>query len=305
MELELRIQEKEDDEEFWTEHNVSRMIVADDDENICRNIVQAMTAVGVNTDYATEGKAAVQMMREAREAGRPYDLILLDWKMPGLDGLATARLIRQNYPDRIPILLLTAYDWGEIEHEASEIGVDHFMPKPFFMSTFKNAIRRIMGGRNEAKEDDDLVVQGKTILVVDDIEVNRIILVKILSALGAKCDVAGNGKEAVETFEASEPGTYDLILMDVQMPVMDGYAATRAIRSSAHSSAQSIPIIAMTANAFVDDVRDAIESGMDAHIAKPVQLDTLKSTIHTVLENHASEKRETEAGLSWPAANRI
>ena len=305
VELELRIQEKEDDEEFWTEHNVSRMIVADDDENICRNIVQAMTAVGVNTDYATEGKAAVQMMREAREAGRPYDLILLDWKMPGLDGLATARLIRQNYPDRIPILLLTAYDWGEIEHEASEIGVDHFMPKPFFMSTFKNAIRRIMGGRNEAKEDDDLVVQGKTILVVDDIEVNRIILVKILSALGAKCDVAGNGKEAVETFEASEPGTYDLILMDVQMPVMDGYAATRAIRSSAHSSAQSIPIIAMTANAFVDDVRDAIESGMDAHIAKPVQLDTLKSTIHTVLENHASEKRETEAGLSWPAANRI
>ena len=297
VELELRIQENpEEDPKFWEEHSVSRRIVADDDETVCQNIVRLMTAAGVDTEYATDGETAIQMMREAREAGRPYDLILLDWKMPTLDGLETARRIRKNYPDRIPILLLTAYDWGEIEQEAGEIGVDHFMPKPFFMSNFRNVIRRIKGGTDKTEADTDLVVQGKTILVVDDIEVNRIILVKILSTLGAKCDVAANGREAVEAFEASEPGQYDLILMDVQMPVMDGYAATRAIRGGAHPSAQSVPIIAMTANAFVDDVRDAIDSGMDAHIAKPVQMDTLKSTIQEVFEKRANENQAPEAG---------
>ena len=129
------------------------------------------------------------------------------------------------------------------------------------------------------------MVRGKHILVVDDIEVNRIILVKILSTLGATCDTAGNGQEAVDKFNASQPGKYDLILMDVQMPVLNGYGATRAIRAGEHPEAKTVPIIAMTANAFVDDVREALESGMDAHIAKPVQVDTLKSTIQQVLDN--------------------
>ena len=234
------------------------------------------------------------MMRSAREAGHPYDLILLDWKMPNLNGLETARLIRKNYPDKIPILLLTAYDWSEIEQEAMEIGVNHFMPKPFFMSTFKGAIRRVMGSlkKDEGRQSD--VVQGKHILVVDDIEVNRIILVKILSSLGAGCDIAGNGQEAVEKFESSKPGEYDLILMDVQMPVMDGYTATKTIRGSGHPSARTVPIIAMTANAFVDDVRDAIDSGMDAHIAKPVQIDKLKSTIQQVWDSRLEQAEEMD-----------
>ncbi len=284
VELELRIQEREDDKKFWTEYKVSRMIVADDDEEVCRNIVKAMSRTGVLTEYATDGETAVRMMRTAREADQPYDLILLDWMMPNLNGLETARLIRKNYPDKIPILLLTAYDWDEIEQEAMEIGINHFMPKPFFMSTFKEAIRRVMGGQNKSEDSHTDIVQGKHILVVDDIEVNRIILVKILSTLGALCDIAGDGQEAVEMFESSQPGAYDLILMDVQMPVMDGYTATRAIRGSSHPAAKTVPIIAMTANAFVDDVRDAIESGMNAHIAKPIQLDKLKATIQQVLE---------------------
>ena len=289
VELELRIQEKEEnDPEFWTEHKVAKMIVADDDEEVCRNIVKVMAQVGVVTDYATDGESAIRMMREHREAGSPYDLILLDWQMPNLNGLETARLIRRNYSDKIPILLLTAYDWSEIEAEAVEIGINHFMPKPFFMSTFKEAVRRLMGGQRTEEVNQSEVVQGKNILVVDDIEVNRIILVKILSTLGASCDTASNGRQALETFEKSQPGEYDLILMDVQMPVMDGYAATRAIRSGSHPSAGDIPIIAMTANAFVDDVRDAIEAGMDAHIAKPVQIDTLKSTIQQVLDRRKS-----------------
>ena len=127
---------------------------------------------------------------------------------------------------------------------------------------------------------------------MDDIEVNRIILVKILSTLGADCDTAGNGQEAVDKFEASQPGEYDLVLMDVQMPILNGYEATRTIRASSHPSAKEIPIIAMTANAFVDDVREALESGMDAHIAKPVQIDTLKSTIQQVLDSRLEQSEK-------------
>ncbi len=293
VELELHIQEKDDDPGFWNEHKVSRMIVTDDDEEVCCSIVKAMSQVGVATDYATDGETAVRIMREHREAGCPYDLILLDWKMPTLDGLETARLIRKNYSDRIPILLFTAYDWSEIEAEATEIGIDHFLPKPFFMSTFKTAVRRMMDGhrKNEMGDQSD-VVRNKHILVVDDVEINRIILVEILSGLGAVCDEAGNGREALEAFEKSQPGDYDLILMDVQMPVMDGYAASKAIRNSSHPEAQTMPIIAITANAFVDDVRDAIDSGMDAHIAKPIQIDKLKSTIQQVLENRCNNRKE-------------
>ncbi len=294
VELELRIQEREDDPKFWNDYNITRMIVTDDDEEVCRNIVKTMTRTGVEIEYATDGETAIEMMRSNREAGHPYDLILLDWKMPGLNGLETARLIRKNYSDKIPILLLTAYDWSEIEQEAMEIGVNHFMPKPFFMSTFKEAIRRVMGGHKAADVLQPNSVQDKHILVVDDIVANRMILVKILSTLGATCDIADNGQEAVNKFEASAPGEYDMILMDVQMPVMDGYAATRAIRSSRHPSAKTVPIIAMTANAFVDDVRDAIESGMDAHIAKPVQRDKLNVTLGQVLSGKAKQTGKTE-----------
>ena len=225
------------------------------------------------------------MVYETQKAGAPYDLILLDWKMPEMNGLETARLIRKR--SNVPILLLTSYDWGEIEQEAVEIGINHFMPKPFFMSTFKEAVRFITGRAKEAKQPEFNIIKGMHILVVDDIKVNQILLVKILSTLGAECDTASNGQEAVERFMAASP-MYDLILMDVQMPVMNGYEATRAIRASGHPSAKAIPIIAMTANAFVDDVRDAIDSGMDAHIAKPVQVDKLKETVQQVLDSRTA-----------------
>ena len=291
VELELHIQEREDDPTFWTDHGLKRILVADDEEDVCRNITRLMSPTGVAVDCAAGGEEAFEKLYSARLEGRPYDVILLDWKMPQPNGLETARLIRERYPNPIPILLLTAYDWGEIEQEAREIGIQHCMPKPFFMSTFKNVIHRIMGDVNKKAEKDkaDDVVRGKHVLVVDDIEVNRIILVKILSTLGAACDAAGNGQEAVDKFEASRPGEYDLILMDVQMPVMNGYNATRTIRASGHPSAKKIPIIAMTANAFVDDVRDAVEAGMDAHIAKPVQIDSLKSTIQQVLDSRSEQ----------------
>ena len=288
VELELRIQELEDDTGFWSDHKITRMIVADDDEEICRGIVKTMARAGVEVDYATTGRAAAEMVRERRE-DHPYDLVLLDWKMPELDGLETARLIRKDCPDNIPILLLTAYDWSDIEREASEAGVSHFMPKPFFMSTFKETVKRITDSRKKREGGQTDVVRGKRILVVDDIEVNRILLTKILTTLGAVCDTAANGQEAVEKFETSQSGEYDLIMMDVQMPILDGYEATRAIRSGGHPSAKSVPIIAMTANAFVDDVREALASGMNAHIAKPVQLDSLKATIQQVLDGQTAQ----------------
>ncbi len=285
VELELHIQEREDNPKFWTDHSVGKILVVDDDEEICRNVVHTMRETGVVVEYAIGGETAIQMMGKARQMSKPYDLILLDWKMPGLDGLETARLIRKSYPEKIPILLLTAYDWSEIEQEAIEIGVNHFMPKPFFMSTFKEVICRVVDAPQIAEKGKDSVVQGKRILVVDDIEVNQIILMKILSSQGAVCEAVVNGQEAVDAFLNSPPGTYDLILMDVQMPVMGGYEATRIIRASNHPEAKSVPIIAMTANAFVDDVRDAIDSGMDAHIAKPIQIDKLKATIQQVLDS--------------------
>jgi len=293
VELALRIQEKEDDPEFWNNHKLSRMIVADDDEDICRDVVRKMAKTGVDIQFATNGVQAIKMIRRAREDGRPYDLILLDWKMPDLDGLATARLIRKNYSAKVPILLFTAYDWVEIEAEASEVGIEHFLPKPFFMCNFKDAIQRMMGTTKKSVPDTDKkknVVDGKHIMVVDDIEVNRMILVKILSTLGAVCDVAEDGQKALEKFEASKPGEYDIIFMDIQMPVMNGHEATRAIRRSSHPSAKDVPIIAMTANAFVDDIRDALESGMDAHVPKPIVLDQLVRTVQEVLEKRAQQR---------------
>ena len=287
VELELRIQEQNNDPKFWADCGVKRVLVADDEEDACRGIVRLMEPTGVEVHYVTNGEDAFHRLCFAREAGNPYDVVLLDWKMPRMNGLDAARLIRDEYPEDIPILLLTAYDWSDIEQEAMDIGIQHFMPKPFFISTFQNAISRIMEEMKKKKkaENNDDVVRGKHILVVDDIEVNRIILVKILSTLGATCDTAINGQDAVDKFNASQPGEYDLILMDVQMPVLNGYGATRAIRAGEHPEAKTVPIIAMTANAFVDDVREALESGMDAHIAKPVQVDILKSTVQQVLDS--------------------
>ena len=283
VELELRIQKEDEDPAFWEKYGIARILVVDDDEEICQDIVKKMTGSGVETEYATRGSQAVDMLQAAMGAGKPYDLLLLDWKMPGQSGLKTASLIQENYPNKIPSMLFTAYDWNDIEREAQEAGINHFLSKPFFMSNFKEAISRMMDHPASASEEETGILEGKRVLVVDDIEINRMILVKVLSRLGALYDEAKNGREAVQRFEASQPGEYDIIMMDIQMPVMDGYEATRAIRASVHPSAQSVAIIAMTANAFVEDVRGSLEAGMDAHIAKPIVLDQLKSTIREVL----------------------
>ncbi len=286
VELELRNQNKEDDPDFWNRHNVTRMIVADDDEDICRDIVKKMSGTGVEVSYATSGRQALKMILTAREEEKHYDLIMLDWKMPDLDGLATARQIREKYSEKVPIILFTAYDWSEIEREAKEIEAGHFLQKPFFMSTFKDAIRRMAGTEQKKMRsvDGKNLMVGRRALVVEDIDINRMILVKLLKNLGAECDVAENGQKAVETFSHSPVGQYDVILMDIQMPVMNGYEATRAIRASGHPEAQTVPIIAMSANAFVEDVRKALDAGMNAHVSKPIIFEDFKKKLREVLE---------------------
>ena len=295
VELELRVEEKEKDPRFWENHGIRRMIVADDDEYACRSVLRSMGPTGVEVEYTTSGAAAVEMIRQAWEKGVPYDLLLLDWKMPELDGLETARLIRaQKDSGKLPILLFTAYDWSDIKEEALEVGISHFLPKPFFMVSFQDAIRRVMAGRGKphlggpqaasppSSSNPKDVLRGKHVLVVDDIEVNRIILTKILASFGAECDTAENGQIAVDKFLSSAAGDIDLIMMDIQMPVMDGYTATRTIRASDHPSAQSIPVVAITANALVEDVRESLKAGMDAHIPKPVVVDKLLASLREV-----------------------
>ncbi len=285
VELELRKQDKEDDPEFWSRHSVERMIVVDDDEDICRDIVKKMSGTGVEVCYTTKGAAVIEMIQSAREKGKPFDLIMLDWKMPDMDGLTTARMIRESYSEKMPILFFTAYDWKEIEEEALEIGVEHFLQKPFFMSSFKDAIQRMMGTapKKVAGDNEKDLMAGKHVLVVEDIDINQMVLVKLLGTLGAECDIAENGKEAVEKYVNAPEGRYDIILMDIQMPVMNGYEATRAIRASKAPGAKTVPIIAMSANAFAEDVRNALNAGMNAHVSKPIIFDEFKNTLRKVL----------------------
>lgn len=285
VELELRIQERERDLKFWEQHGITHVLVVDDEPDICQSIVQSMEGVGIKVESVSDGESAVEMVRRAQENGRPYDLVLMDWKMPGIGGLEAARQIR-DIGGKLPILILTAYDWEDIKDEALKIGIANFLNKPFFMSNFKEAVCRLAGSCGKAVSNPTKqVVNGKRVLVVDDIEVNRMILKKILNALGAACETAENGQEALDKFIASAPGEYDLILMDVQMPIMDGYTASRAIRASSHPSAKTVAVIAMTANAFVDDVREALAAGMDAHIAKPIVVNKMTDTIQDVLDH--------------------
>lgn len=283
VELELAAAEKMDDDEFWKRHNITHALVVDDEEDICLNIKDLMRDTGVEISYALSGAQAVQLVNDAYDRDEEFHIVLLDWKMPGgMDGLETAKCIRAIVGDKIPILVLTSYNFDEIEEQAHDAGIDFFLPKPFFMSSFRRAIEQINGSKEEAKTDgaeQESTLKGLHILAAEDNEINAEILVELLSDEGVECEIAHNGKEAVEKFTACEPGTYDLILMDVQMPVMNGYEATRAIRASSHKEAQTIPILAMTANAFDDDVKMALSSGMNAHMAKPIDVEKMKKMI--------------------------
>ncbi len=285
VDLELHISEHAIDQGFWEKHGITRILAVDDEEVICQNIQMTMEGTGVTVDYALSGRPAVDLVKEAGREGRPYHIVLLDWKMPGMDGVEAARRIRQ-LPGKTPILVLTSYDWPEIEEAARDAGVDAFLPKPFFLTSFRQKVDAALNGTPEPEEsaEENGILQGMHILVAEDNEINAEILGELLDMAGASCQICENGKRVLEVFESSAPGQYNLILMDVQMPVMNGYEATMAIRDSGHPLASSIPIIAMTANAFAEDIRDALEAGMNAHVAKPIDMAVLEQTVKAVLE---------------------
>ena len=286
VELELQISEQAVDQGFWEKHGITRLLAVDDEEVICQNIQITMEGTGVTVDYALDGHTAVDMAKQAEEEGRPYHIVLLDWKMPGIDGVDTAKSIRREIPKEIPILVLTSYDWPEIEEAAREAGVNAFLSKPFFLTSFRQKVDAVLGHEENTPPKETVeqsILHGMHILVAEDNEINAEILGELLDMAGASCDICENGKLAVEAFEKSIPGQYQLVLMDVQMPVMNGYEATKAIRDLGHPLALKIPIIAMTANAFAEDIRDALEAGMNAHVAKPVDMAVLEQTVKAVL----------------------
>lgn len=285
VELPMQLPHEESDEHFWEHHNISRILLVDDDKSICDGIKENMEGTGVDFDAEYSGESAVELVKKEYAAGREYNTIILDWQMPGMNGLDAAREIRKIIPIDTPVLFLTSYDWSDIETEALEIDVDGFLAKPFTTMNLKEKLIEVEHFKNSvSKENVSLNLHGMHFLVAEDNELNSEIIIELLKAEGASCDVAENGQLAVDKFISEPEHTYNAILMDVMMPVMNGYEATKAIRASRHPEALTIPIIAMTANAFVKDVQDALDAGMNAHIAKPVNMDTLKNTLGSCIE---------------------
>lgn len=251
------------------------MLVADDDEQLCRSAADSLRDMGVRAEWALSGPQAIDMARERHRQGRDYQVILLDWKIPGMDGIETARRLRAAIGDHVPILLISAYDWSDIEDQARQAGISGFLSKPLFRSTLYHGLLRFAGdeaARPEEPQETGRDFSGVRILLAEDNELNWEIANELLTAQGFRLDWAENGQKCVELFESAEVGTYDLILMDLRMPVMNGYDATRAIRALDRPDARTIPIIAMTADAFSEDIHRCLECGMDAHIAKPLDM---------------------------------
>ena len=280
--LELQEKEKEQDRNLMN----LPVLVVDDDKICCESTVATLKEIGITGEWVLSGREAVERCHARHELKNDYFAVILDWKMPDMDGIETARQIRKRIGKEITIIVLTSYECSEIEEEAKAAGVDAFIAKPLFRSRLTAALRQFTSGRKEKTarnyldELSEADYTGKRILLVEDNELNREIAVEILQMTGAEVETAENGKIAVEKVEASPKGLYDLIFMDIQMPVMNGYEATAAIRSLPGEQGK-LPIVAMTANAFAEDVQLAKNTGMNGHIAKPLDMNKLND----VLEN--------------------
>ncbi len=250
------------------------MLVVDDDRQLCESTVASLSSIGVSAEWALDGENALSMVMKRHNRGDDYQIILLDWKLPGMDGIATARRIREEIGANAPILLISAYDWGEIEHDAREAGITGFIAKPLFKSTLFNSLRQFTGmpeAEEEQAAEKTRDLTGKRVLLAEDNELNWEIANELLSEEGLVLDWAENGQICVEMLEKSPVGYYEAVLMDVRMPIMGGYEATQVIRTLDRAD-RDLPIIAMTADAFAEDVKRALDCGMNAHIAKPIDV---------------------------------
>lgn len=268
-----------------------KVLISDDDRDNCIHTSLMLKNMGIISDWVQTGEECVEKVREAHSTGGDYDVCFVDWKMPDIDGLEVIRHIRDIVGPATTIIVVTAYDWSSIEKSARDAGADAFLTKPVFASTLYNTLLSVTGIEKvimipEAGQDLNLTqLSGHRLLLVEDNELNREIAIELLKMTGITVDYAVNGKEALDKFlECGD--IYDMILMDVQMPVMDGYQATEEIRKSGHPRAAVIPIIAMTADAFHEDVARASEAGMDGHLAKPIDPKLLYQTILETVKAH-------------------
>lgn len=262
--------------EEWMEDMVLpdwNMLVVDDDRQLCESTVESLKSIGISAEWVLDGENAISAAMEHHRKHRDYQVILLDWKLPGIDGIDTARKLRRELGDDVPILLMSAYDWTEIEDEARAAGISGFLMKPLFRSTLYYGILPYTEGEavQVKKEENKPKFSDKRILVAEDNELNWEIAYELLHDLGLELEWAENGQICLDMINKSEPGYYDAVLMDIRMPVMNGYEAADAIRAM-ESSYADIPIIAMTADAYSDDIKRCMEHGMNAHVAKPIDI---------------------------------
>ncbi|MEG1500503.1 MAG: response regulator, partial [Clostridiales bacterium] len=262
-------------------------LIVDDEQSACEYMSILLQRCGVRCQYALSGKIAVEMVSKAYQTNQAFNLCLMDWEMPDMGGVETVKHIRECAGGDMPIIIVTAYDFSAIEEPAKEAGVNLFISKPLFQSTMFDLLVDTYGKYqvfHSEQENDNYNFVGKRLLLAEDNEMNREIAIDILMQYGFEVDCAENGQEAVEIFTKAQAGTYAAILMDIQMPVLNGHQATKAIRQSSHPEAQSIPVIAMTANAFSEDIAASHGAGMNDHISKPIDVDQmleiLKRHIH-------------------------
>lgn len=272
------------DKKTAAEMEEMRVLVVDDDNDTCEHAAVLLKGMGVNVDWALNGFEAIEKVRSACEDdGRCYDVCFIDWCMPELDGIETARRMRRYVGPDVLIIIISAYDWSGIEEQAKAAGVNAFIAKPFFASNLYNTLltvsRKPELGFSAVGNKETYDFGGKKVLLVEDNELNMEIASELLKFVNLQVEHAENGKVAVDIFRNSKEKEYALIFMDIQMPLMNGYDAARCIRSSEHPVAGTIPIIAMTANAFNDDVQAAFDAGMNGHLAKPIDVEVLYKTI--------------------------
>ena len=281
--LPFRIQSEHQRIEKIVELEGLKALVVDDDFNTCDSVTKMLVRVGMRSEWTLSGKEAVLRARQSMEMGDAFHAYIIDWRLPDMNGIEVTRQIR-SLGDDTPIIILTAYDWSDIEVEARAAGVTAFCAKPMFMSDIRDTLMTAIGQKQAETEAAALPAagsdfRGRCILLVEDNELNSEIAVEILNEYGFLVDTAENGAEAVEKVKNSKPGNYDLVLMDVQMPVMNGYEATRQIRALKDPALAGITILAMTANAFDEDRKKALESGMDGFLSKPIVIEELLSTL--------------------------